>query len=146
MRTPVTTSAPALCTAHEQFVTTPGVLPQTRDLVAESWRRCTLRGVHPDGSRPLRATAAELAAYRRTRPLAAALPLFRELLGDGAAGDGHVFAVADTDGTLLWVEGVTAAIEPGERMYLAEGAVGSEARSGTNAPGTHWSWGALSRS
>ncbi|KPI19024.1 hypothetical protein OK074_1488 [Actinobacteria bacterium OK074] len=138
MEAPVTASAPALRAAHERFVTTPGAVPRVRGLVADSWRRCAVRGVHPDGSRlpPLRATLAELAAYRRTHPLAAALPLFRELLGAGAADDGHVFAVADTDGTLLWVEGDTATIERGERMHFAEGAVWSEARAGTNAPGT----------
>ncbi|WP_405952531.1 hypothetical protein OG588_46260 [Streptomyces prunicolor] len=110
MEAPVTTSVHVLRTAHEQFVTTPGALPQVRDLIADS--------------------------CRRTHPPAAALPLFRELLGDGAADDGHVFAVADTDGTLLWVEGDTATIERGERMHFAEGAVWSEARAGTNAPGT----------
>ena len=138
MEAPVTTSVHTLRTAHEQFVTTPGASPQVRDLVADSWRRCAVRGVHPDGSHlpPLRATAAELTAYRRAHPLAGALPLFRELLGDGAADDGHVFAVADTDGTLLWVEGDTATIERGELMHFAEGAVWSEARAGTNAPGT----------
>ncbi|MFI6544255.1 GAF domain-containing protein [Streptomyces prunicolor] len=138
MEAPVTTSVHVLRTAHEQFVTTPGALPQVRDLIADSWRRCVVRGVHSDGGRlpPLRATAAEPTAYRRAHPLAAALPLFRELLGDGAADDGHVFAVADTDGTLLWVEGDTATIERGERMHFAEGAVWSEARAGTNAPGT----------
>ncbi|MEV0912528.1 GAF domain-containing protein [Streptomyces hokutonensis] len=138
MEAPVTTSVHALRTAHEQFVTTPGALPQVRDLIADSWRRCAVRGVHSDGSRlpPLRATAAELTAYRRAHPLALVLPLFRELLGAGAADDGHVFAVADADGTLLWVEGDTATIERGERMHFAEGAVWSEARAGTNAPGT----------
>jgi transcriptional regulator of acetoin/glycerol metabolism len=97
--------------AHERFVTTSGAPPEARDLVAESWRRCTAHGVRPDGSRlpPLRATSAELAAYRRTHPLAVALPLFRELPGAGAADDGHVFAVADTDGTLLWVAGLQRA-------------------------------------
>ena len=138
MEAPVTTSVHALRTAHEQFVSMPGASPRVRGLVADSWRRCAVRGVHPDGSHlpPLRATAAELTAYRRAHPLAAALPLFRELLGDGAADDGHVFAVADTDGTLLWVEGDTATIERGELMHFAEGAVWSEARAGTNAPGT----------
>lgn len=138
MEAPVTASAPALRAAHELFVTVPGALPPVRDLVADSWRRCAVRGVHPDGSLlpPLRANPAELAAYRRTHPLVAALPLFRELLGDGAADDGHVFAVADTDGTLLWVEGDAATMARGERMHFAEGAVWSEARAGTNAPGT----------
>jgi len=133
-----TASESALRTAHERFVTTSGAPPAPRDLVAESWRRCTVQGVRPDGSRlpPLRGTSAELAACRRTHPLAVVLPLFRELLGAGAADDGHVFAVADADGTLLWVEGDSATRARGERMHFTEGAVWSEARAGTNAPGT----------
>jgi hypothetical protein len=105
-------------------------------VVADSWRRCAACGVRPDGSRlpPLCGTAEQLAAYRRTHPLLAVLPLFRELLGAGAADDGHVFAVGDTDGTLLWVEGDTAAMERAELMHFAEGAVWSEAQAGTNAP------------
>jgi len=131
-------SASMLRGAHQRFVTSPGTTEGVRRLVADSWRRCAACGVHPDGSRlpPLRRTSEELAAYRRTHPLAAVLPLFRELLGAGAADDGHVFAVGDGDGTLLWVEGDTAAVGRAERMHFVEGAVWSEAQAGTNAPGT----------
>lgn len=130
-------SASALRTAHERFVASPGMPVGVRTLVADSWRRCAASGVRPDGSRmpPLRATPEELAAYRRGHPLAAVLPLFREVLGADAADDGHVFAVGDADGTLLWVEGDTAALERAERMNFAEGAVWSETQAGTNAPG-----------
>ncbi|MFI6409899.1 GAF domain-containing protein [Streptomyces sp. NPDC050548] len=133
-----TTSATALRAAHERFVTAPGAVPHVRDLVAASWRRCEMHGVRPDGSRlpPLHTASAELAAYRRSHPLATVVPLFRELLGAGAADDGHVFAVADADGTLLWVEGDSATMERGRRMHFAEGAVWSETQAGTNAPGT----------
>ncbi|MFC4463665.1 transcriptional regulator [Streptomyces xiangluensis] len=131
------TSASALRSAHERFMTSLGTPEGVRRLVADSWRRCAARGVRPDGSRlpPLRGTAEQLATYRRTHPLVTVLPLFRELLGAGAADDGHVFAVGDTDGTLLWVEGDTATVERAERMHFAEGAVWSEAQAGTNAPG-----------
>ncbi|XUL91685.1 hypothetical protein ACQ86D_38010 [Streptomyces galilaeus] len=135
---PSTTSATALRAAHERFVTAPGAVPHVRDLVAASWHRCEMHGVRPDGSRlpPLHTASAELTAYRRSHPLATVVPLFRELLGAGASDDGHVFAVADADGTLLWVEGDSATIERGERMNFAEGALWSETRAGTNAPGT----------
>lgn len=132
------TSAAATREAHELFVTSAGTPRGMRSLVADSWRRCVACGVRPDGSSlpPLRRTSEELAVYRRTHPLAAALPLFRELLGAGAADDGHVFAVGDADGTLLWVEGDSATMRRAERMHFAEGAVWSEAQAGTNAPGT----------
>ncbi|MCW8376131.1 sigma-54-dependent transcriptional regulator family protein [Streptomyces justiciae] len=128
----------ALRAAHERYVTVPGEPPRVRLLVADSWRRCAAGVVRPDGSRlpPVRRTAGDLAAYRRTHPLAAVLPLFRELLGSGAADDGHVFAVGDGDGTLLWVEGDTATLGRAEHMHFAEGALWSEAQAGTNAPGT----------
>ncbi|WP_155056067.1 GAF domain-containing protein [Streptomyces blattellae] len=133
-------SASALRAAHERFVTaSPAIRAASgvRRLVAESWQRCAARGIRPDGGSPLLTRGAEeLAACRRGHPLAAVLPLFRELLGAGAAEDGHVFAVGDTDGTLLWVEGDTAAMGRAERMHFVEGAVWSEARAGTNAPGT----------
>lgn len=131
-------SAFALRDAHEKFATSCDEGPAVRSLVADSWRRCQKRGVRPDGSRPppLRWATEELSAYRRTHPLAAVLPLFRELLGAGAADDGHVFAVGDTDGTLLWIEGDHAAVGRAERMHFVEGAVWSEGQAGTNAPGT----------
>ncbi|GAA3771755.1 GAF domain-containing protein [Streptomyces coacervatus] len=131
-------SATALRAAHERFVTAPEAPPGVRSLVADSWRRCAASAVRADGGRlpSLRTTSEELAAYRRTHPLARVLPLFRELLGTGAADDGHVFAAGDVDGTLLWVEGDSAAMARAEAMHFAEGAMWSEAQAGTNAPGT----------
>ncbi|MFF4804366.1 transcriptional regulator [Streptomyces sp. NPDC001351] len=131
-------SAPALRAAHERFVTAPQAPPGVRGLVADSWRRCAATDVRADGGRlpSLRTTSEELAAYRRTHPLAGVLPLFRELLGTGAADDGHLFAVGDADGTLLWVEGDRATVGRAEAMHFAEGALWSEAQAGTNAPGT----------
>ena len=84
----------------------------------------------------MRQDPGELDALRQAHPLRTVLPLFRELLGAGAADDGHVFAVADTDGTLLWVEGDSATVGRAERMRFAAGAVWSERQAGTNAPGT----------
>jgi len=124
--------------AHERFVTSPGPPRDVRSLVADSWGRCATGDVRPDGSRlpPLRKTSGDLEACRRTHPLAVVLPLFRELLGTGAADDGHLFAVGDADGTLLWVEGDSATLRRAERMHFVEGALWSERTAGTNAPGT----------
>ncbi|MDW4904072.1 GAF domain-containing protein [Streptomyces sp. ADMS] len=132
-------SVSALRAAHERFVTSsPGLAQGVRPLVADSWARCTACGVLPDGGAlpPLRQTPGDLASYRRGHPLAASLPLLRDLLGTGAADDGHVFAIGDTDGTLLWVEGDSAALRRAERMRFVEGARWSERLAGTNAPGT----------
>ncbi|QNP68283.1 transcriptional regulator [Streptomyces roseirectus] len=107
-----------------------------RRLVAESWARCTARGVRADALAPVPEAATELDERRRGHSLAAALPLLRDLLGRGATDDGHVFAVADTDGTLLWVEGDRSALRRAERIRFVEGAGWSEPSAGTNAPGT----------
>ncbi|MFF4585387.1 transcriptional regulator [Streptomyces sp. NPDC001388] len=131
-------SVAALRAAHEQYASTSRRAPGVRGLVADSWQRCAAGEVRPDGSRPppRRWASEELEAYRRDHPLASVLPLFRALLGAGAADDGHVFAVADADGALLWVEGDTGAMGRAERMHFVEGAVWSERQAGTNAPGT----------
>ncbi|MFC8513268.1 transcriptional regulator [Streptomyces sp. NPDC057257] len=134
------TAAPAsaLRAAHERLADSPGAPRAVRGLVAESWRRCAACDLRADGGRlpPVRATPEELTAYRRAHPLAAVLPLFRELLGAGAADDGHLFAVGDADGTLLWVEGDSTTLRRAESMNFAEGALWAEAQAGTNAPGT----------
>ncbi|MFE9650304.1 transcriptional regulator [Streptomyces sp. NPDC006365] len=127
-----------LRSAYEYFVASHGMPSGVRPVVADSWRRCVSSGVAPDDGRlpPLHTTSQALAEYRRSHPLAAHLPMFRDLLGTGAADDGHVFAIGDADGTLLWVEGDTTAVRRAERMGFVEGAVWSEALAGTNAPGT----------
>ena len=115
-----------------------GTLSAVRPLVAESWRRSAAAGAAADGSRlpTVRMGREELAAYRRGHPLAGLLPLFRDLLGPGAADDGHVLAICDADGTLLWVEGDTTVLDRVEGMRFVEGAEWTEAQAGTNAPGT----------
>ncbi|BDH59624.1 transcriptional regulator [Tsukamurella sp. PLM1] len=62
------------------------------------------------------------------------MPVVRKLLLDGSAG--AMVAVADRDGTLLWVEGDGAAVRRAAAMNFAPGADWSEASAGTNAPGT----------
>jgi len=75
-----------------------------RSVVAGSWERCVAAGASQDGRRlpPIRMDADELDDYRSRHPLAAALPVFRELLGERAGDDEHIFAVTDAAGILLW--------------------------------------------
>ena len=133
-----TAASSRLRITHERGATSPTAPQGVRDLVAESWHRCAASGVPLDGGRLplLRTTREELTACRLTHPLAPVLPLFRELLGAGAADDGHIFAVGDADGTLLWVEGDSATRRRAEAMHFTEGALWTEAQIGTNAPGT----------
>lgn len=120
------------------FVCKETVLPFVRPVVADSWRRCLTVRVSPDdqGLPSVRMGVDELADYRARHPLASVLPVFDTLLGGPVADSGHIFAVSDADGTLLWVRGRAVALDRAERMNFVEGAVWSESSAGTNAPGT----------
>ena len=124
--------------AHEQFVSSRRAPSYVRPLVAESWARSAGGGASPDGSKlpAIRLDAGELGGYRAEHPLAPVLQVFRDLLGQTARDEDCIFAVADLDGTLLWVEGTAGVLTKAERMNFVEGAVWTEAQVGTNAPGT----------
>ncbi|KXP10414.1 GAF domain-containing protein [Tsukamurella pseudospumae] len=103
-----------------------------RRLIAESWQRSRAGGVNPDGGAPSGSEA--LDALRARNPLTGVMPVIRHLLVDDSAG--AMVAVADRDGTLLWVEGDGAAVRSAAAMNFAPGADWSESAAGTNAPGT----------
>jgi hypothetical protein len=128
----------ALRLAHERFVSSHRASPGVRALVAQSWARSDSGGVIADGSRlpDIRLDTDELDGYRAEHPLASLLPVFRDLLGPAALGEECIFAVADADGTLLWVEGDRRVLAAAERMHFVEGAGWAESIAGTNAPGT----------
>ena len=107
-----------------------------RDVVADSWARSSAANVDPDADAPVTMTGSDLAGYRSEHPLSAVIPVIRELVG-GTAEDGqHLWAVSDTAGRLLWVEGHRSARARAERMNFVEGALWDEEHAGTNAPGT----------
>ncbi len=130
--------ARAVARAHERFVAQGQVTESAvRSVVAESWRRSLDRGVDPGReSAQLVLSATDLAEARESVPWAAALPMIRSLLMEPAADSGHVVALGDADGRLLWVEGDRSLRSSAERMGFAEGALWSEDAAGTNAPGT----------
>lgn len=107
-----------------------------RDVVAESWQRSADARVDPDTNPPVTMTGTDLASYRAEHPLATAVQALRELMG-GTAEDGkHLWALSDTAGRLLWVEGHRSARDRAARMNFVEGALWDEEHAGTNAPGT----------
>lgn len=124
--------------AHEMFVSSHNMPSFVRSVIASSWERCAATGASPDGRRlaPVRMAADELEGYRSRHPLAVALPVFRELLGERAGDDEHIFAVADEAGILLWVQGHVGTLDRAGRMNFVEGAEWSETEAGTNALGT----------
>jgi hypothetical protein len=124
--------------AHEKFVSLHNMPSFVRSVVAGSWQRCVAAGASQDGRRlpPIRMDADELDDYRSRHPLAAALPVLRELLGERASDDEHIFAVTDAAGILLWVQGHAGTLARAGRMNFVEGAEWSETEAGTNGPGT----------
>ncbi|MET7377358.1 GAF domain-containing protein [Streptomyces sp. NPDC005526] len=125
-----------LRSAHETF-TAGGTMPRpVRPVVADSWRRSARAGVGPDGAASVELADGDLGAYRAEHPLAAVMPLFRELLGTFAADGEHLLAVCDAHGRLLWVEGHPATRQRAGRMNFVPGARWAESAVGTNAPGT----------
>jgi hypothetical protein len=126
----------ALRRAHETF-TRAGTVPRpVRAVVADSWRRSARAGVGPDGTADVELSGTDLGAYRAEHPLAAVMPLFRELLGSFAADGEHLLAVCDAQGRLLWVEGHPATRRRADGMNFVPGARWAESAVGTNAPGT----------
>ncbi|MEU4219795.1 GAF domain-containing protein [Actinoplanes sp. NPDC026623] len=122
--------------AHERFVTGEQAGTQVRPVVADSWRRSAGALVSPDGTAPIELSDGELEAYRAAHPLARVLPIFRDLLGGLADDGGHLMAVCDAHGRLLWVEGTASVLRGAESMNFVPGARWDEAHAGTNAPGT----------
>lgn len=106
-----------------------------RPVVADSWRRCAETGAGGDREGwlpPVELADDGLAERRSQHPLAPAVPLLDDLLG----GDGHIYAVTDTDGTLLWVGGDPLLRRRAEGIHFLPGACWAERLAGTNAPGT----------
>ncbi|MFC8918693.1 GAF domain-containing protein [Streptomyces sp. NPDC057116] len=130
----------ALRRAHEAF-TGGGRPPESvravvRPVVAASWRRSARARVCPDGAACVELDEDALAAYREAHPLAAVMPVVRELTGAYARDGEHLVAVCDAYGRLLWVEGHPGALRRAGRMNFVAGARWAESAAGTNAPGT----------
>ncbi len=123
---------------HEAFLAEPDApLPDVvRSVVADSWRRSLRLGVDPVAHAPIEFNADALAAYRDAHPLAPLMPLVRSLLAEDAEEAGHIVAVGDAQGRLLWVEGHHGLRHRAEGMHFVAGALWSEGGAGTNAPGT----------
>jgi hypothetical protein len=124
--------------AHELFVTGVGAgAGSVRSVVLDSWHRSSHHGVDPAQAEPPHDLTSEgLHEAREASPLALVMPLIRDLLAYPAADGGHLVAVGDAAGHLLWVEGSTEVRSRVESMGFIEGALWSEAAVGTNAPGT----------
>ena len=141
-RTNGSSAGSELRVVHQRFIT--GEIDanrldsSVRPIIAESWRRSLHTGVDPDrgGAQTAPIGPVTLDQLRAGQPLGPALPVIRKLLVDDARDSGVVVAVTGADGTLLWVEGDSDAIDKAEAMNFVPGADWSERGAGTNAPGT----------
>jgi transcriptional regulator of acetoin/glycerol metabolism len=77
-----------------------------------------------------------LEVWRQSHPLASVMPVIRRLLVEDASDAGLLVAVSDAAGRKLWVEGHNGLRTRAEQMHFVAGALWSEDRAGTNAPGT----------
>lgn len=128
--------AAEIARAHEDFLTGRPAPGAVRDVVVQSWARSRRARVDPDGAAPVQMHDGDLASYRDAHPLAAVMPVLRELVGRAAVDNGHLMVVSDAGGMLLWMEGHTAALSVGERIHLVPGSQWGEEQAGTNAMGT----------
>lgn len=107
-----------------------------RDVVAESWRRSLAVHARPDAAAaPAVLTGDELLEAQREHPLAAVLPIIRQLVVEPLADAGLIMALGSAQGRLLWVEGDAKAGHRAEAMGFIPGADWSESSVGTSAPG-----------
>ncbi|MBO1740911.1 GAF domain-containing protein [Leifsonia sp. TF02-11] len=114
-----------------------GSHPGLRPVVDASWRRAEQAHLDPAVAAPLVLDGPGLEDARRAHPIAAALPVIRQLLVRDAEPDSRVVvAVGDARGRLLWVEGDPVLRSRAESMLFVPGAAWAEGDVGTSAPGT----------
>lgn len=127
----------ALQRLHDRMASGGGVDPGVlRPVVRRSWERSTAAGVNPSGGRaPRMLDDDELHSRFERHPLAIAVPILRSLLADVGDSD-HLAAIADADGSLLWIEGRRGLLEQASEAGVQPGTSWDEAVVGTNGVGT----------
>ncbi|KRB78529.1 transcriptional regulator [Nocardioides sp. Root190] len=104
--------------------------------VAASWERSAAAGVDvAQTETPLALDVPDLRGQREAHPLARVFPLLDDVLGREVRDCDAVMALADAEGTLLWVCGNTDNLRRAERIGFVEGSNWDERLAGTNAPG-----------
>jgi hypothetical protein len=122
--------------AYDVALSGRGTPPVLRDVIVRSWARSVRAGVDPDRPAPRILDAGEAAERLAAHPLAAIVPLVRDLLEAVAIDARHLVALGDADGLLLWAQGHPRMLEAAAGPRFVPGARCSEATVGTNALGT----------
>ncbi|GAA4086668.1 GAF domain-containing protein [Nocardioides kongjuensis] len=104
--------------------------------VAASWERSAAAGVDvTQREAPIALETPDLRGQREAHALARVFPLLDDVLGREVRDCGAVMALADAEGTLLWVCGTPERLREAERIGFVEGSNWDERLAGTNAPG-----------
>lgn len=115
---------------------TKGAAPHMRAEVAASWERSAAAGVDiTQLEAPIALDVPDVRGLREAHPLARVFPLLDDVLGREVRDCGAVMALADAEGTLLWVCGTPDKLREAERIGFTEGSNWDERLAGTNAPG-----------
>jgi transcriptional regulator of acetoin/glycerol metabolism len=123
--------------AHHAAVENGHVPPIVRDVIADSWERCSERGVIPDDpGAPLLMDPDDADERWREHPLSHSTDILRSVLGNLLYDARHIVVVSDADGCLLWSDGHPEVLRASERIRFSPGHAWSEAAAGTNAVGT----------
>ncbi len=121
--------ASALCDGHVPAI--------VRGVIADSWERCSQRGVDPaEPGAPLVIDPQDAVERWREHPLSRMTQILRSVLDDLLYDARHILVVADADGCLLWSDGHPDVLRASERIRFSPGHAWSEGAAGTNAVGT----------
>jgi transcriptional regulator of acetoin/glycerol metabolism len=123
--------------AHESAVNGGQVPTIVREVIANSWERCSESGVDPaEPGAPLMIDPEDAGERWREHPLSRMTAILRSVLGDLLYDARHIVVVADADGCLLWSDGHPKVLRASERIRFSPGHAWSEQAAGTNAVGT----------
>jgi len=129
----------AVMTAWEHFLDGSGRPGDAlRSLVEGSWQRCREHNVDPDkrsAPQPVAESRLDSLRHTHTELLQASAPVMA-CARDFLAETGTVMALADTQCTILSMEGDTRTLSTAENIHLLPGVAWSERVAGTNAIGT----------
>ncbi len=126
-----------LAQIHQRALSGSPVPGGLREVVARSWARSSGAGVDPEHSlAPVVLDEREVSARWAEHPLSVGHSMMRRLLEQLSFDAPQVALVCAADGTLLWLEGESHAVDAAAEVHLGPGAVWSETRAGTNAMGT----------
>lgn len=133
---PFMRSASCFCDAGYTDRMAAGTSAADGALVAQSWERSRVRGIDPSRTDPVvDLQGPDLSAHRAAHRMASVLPMVERVLVSGVVDSGHLVAVADADGRLLWLYGHRGVRSRAERMAFVPGALWSDDVVGANAPG-----------